>query len=224
MTTSTFGQADFVIITALPKEAQAVVNRLDNHQTVREQQQDIRTYHCGTVPITGTDRAYHVAVVLLPGTGELAAANATTDAIVRWNPNYVLMVGIAAGIPDPKEDRELGDVVVAEQVIGYEHAKVTDKGYEYREQEYPASKLLLDRVRNFWDTSWRTKSLSLVPTTQSVQYRNSTPGRSPLATKSSPRPSSATGSRRVGPSSSPSKWKRRAFFRQSLIALRFATR
>jgi nucleoside phosphorylase/tetratricopeptide (TPR) repeat protein len=86
--------------------------------------------------------------------GELAAANATTDAIVRWNPNYVLMVGIAAGIPNLKEDRELGDVIVADQVIGYEHVKVTDKGYEYREHEYPASALLLDRVRNFWDASW----------------------------------------------------------------------
>ena len=86
--------------------------------------------------------------------GELPAATATTDAIVRWKPQFVLMVGIAAGIPSSKDDRELGDVVVADQVIGYEHAKVTDKGYEYREREYPASALLLDRVRNFWDTSW----------------------------------------------------------------------
>ena len=126
MTTPAFDQADFVIITALPKEAQALVSRLDNHQIVREQQQDIRTYHCGTVPIGGTGRAYCVAVILLPSMGQLAAANATTDALMRWNPNYALMIGIAAGISNLKEDRELGDVVVADQVIGYEHAKVTD--------------------------------------------------------------------------------------------------
>ncbi len=194
MTPSTAGQADFVIITALEKEAKAVVSRLENPQVVHDQQRDIRTYHYGTVPITGTDRAYKVAVVVLPNMGEISAANATTDAIVRWNPDYVLMVGIAAGIPNPKEDRELGDVVVAEQVIGYEHAKVIDKGYEYREQEYPASKLLLDRVRNYWDTSW-TNQIAV------------------------PRPDNAK-----RPVWSPSKWKRRAFSRRSLIALRFATR
>ena len=66
--------------------------------------------------------------------GELSAANSTTDALAQWNPQFVLMVGIAAGIPSSKDERELGDVVVADQVIGYEHVKVTDKGYEYRER------------------------------------------------------------------------------------------
>jgi nucleoside phosphorylase len=147
-------KVDFAIITALEIEAKAVVSRLQNRTVERFEDRDIRTYHCGTIPIEGTNYAYRVVVVLLPNMGELPAANATTDAVVRWNPQFVLMVGIAAGIPSPKDDRELGDVVVADQVIGYEHAKITEKGYEYREREYPASTLLLDRVRNFWDTSW----------------------------------------------------------------------
>jgi nucleoside phosphorylase len=158
------GGLDFVIVTALEKEAQAIVSRLENPRIERDQQQDIRTYHCGAIPITGTDRTYQVVVVLLPNMGELPAATATTDAIVRWKPQFVLMVGIAAGIPSSKDDRELGDVVVADQVIGYEHAKVTDKGYEYREREYPASALLLDRVRNFWDTSWIQQIVAPRPT------------------------------------------------------------
>jgi nucleoside phosphorylase len=112
MPTSTFGQADFVIITALEKEAQAVIRRLENPQVMRDQQRDIRSYHCGTVPITGADRAYKVAVVVLPSMGELSAANATTDALNCWNPNYVLMVGIAGGIA--QDDLDLGDVVVAD--------------------------------------------------------------------------------------------------------------
>jgi hypothetical protein len=93
MTAPPFTQADFVIITALPKEAQAIVNRLENHCEYRDQRKDIRTYHCGTIPITGSDRKYNVAVVLLPNMGEISAANATTDALGFWNPNFVLMVG-----------------------------------------------------------------------------------------------------------------------------------
>ena len=152
MTTSTPRQADFVIITALEKEAQAVVSRLENHTVKRFQAHDIRTYHCGTVPITGTDRAYKVAVVLLPSMGELPAATATTDALATWNPNYVLMVGIAGGIA--QDDLDLGDVVVADQVVGYEYGKVEDERIKPRDHVYPASALLLDRVRNFWDDAW----------------------------------------------------------------------
>ena len=158
MTTSTFGQADFVIITALEKEAQAVIRRLENPQVMRDQQRDIRTYHYGTVAITGTDRAYHVAVVVLPSMGELPAATATTDALNFWNPNFVLMVGIA------QDDLDLGDVVVADQVVGYEYGKVKGNRIMPRDRVYPASALLLDRVRNFWDDAWAEQVKATRPT------------------------------------------------------------
>lgn len=152
MTTSSFDQADFLIITALENEAKAVVSRLENHTTARFQERDIRTYHCGTIPIHDTDRAYRVVVVLLPSMGEISAANATTDALVHWNPQFVLMVGIAGGFA--LDDLDLGDVVVADQVVGYEYGKQTDGGLKPRDHVYPASALLLERVRNFWDDSW----------------------------------------------------------------------
>ena len=152
MTTPAFDQADFVIITALEKEAQAVVKRLENHTVERFQAQSIRTYHCGTVPIEGTGHAYRVAVVLLPSMGELSAANATTDALAQWNPQFVLMVGIAGGFA--QDDLDLGDVVVADQVVGYDYGKVEDERIRPRDRVYPASALLLDRVHNFWDESW----------------------------------------------------------------------
>jgi nucleoside phosphorylase len=143
--------ADFVIVTALEKEAQAVVRRLEDHAVRRFEEQDIRTYHCGTIPIHDTERAYRV-VVLLPSMGEVAAGTAVTDAIVRWNPRFVLMVGIAGGIP--QDDLDLGDVVVADQIVGYKYGKVTDEGIQPRDRVYPVSALLLDRVRSFWDDSW----------------------------------------------------------------------
>jgi nucleoside phosphorylase len=150
--TSDSHKADLVIITALEKEAKAVVSRLEDHRVERFEARDIRTYHCGTIPIQDTERAYRVVVVLLPSMGETSAATAVTDAIARWNPSFVLMVGIAGGIP--QDDLDLGDVVVADQIIGYEYGKVTEDGIEPRDRVYPVSALLLDRVRSFWDDSW----------------------------------------------------------------------
>ena len=46
----TFDQADFVIVTALEKEAQAVVRRLEDCRTKRFEERDIRTYHSGWFP------------------------------------------------------------------------------------------------------------------------------------------------------------------------------
>jgi nucleoside phosphorylase len=143
---------DFAIITALEKEAKAVVSRLENRDTKRFEDRNIRTYHCGTIPIQEAGRSYRVVVVLLPSMGEISAANAVTDTIADWNPRFVLMVGIAGGFA--QDDLDLGDVVVADQVVGYDYGKVVKGGIKPRDRVYPASALLLERVRNFWDEAW----------------------------------------------------------------------
>jgi nucleoside phosphorylase/tetratricopeptide (TPR) repeat protein len=138
---------DFLIITALEHEAQAVIRRLADHHIERFEDRNIRTYHCGTVPIDNSDRAYRVVVVLLPSMGELSAANATTDALPDWQPQHVLMIGIAGGLV--QDDLERGDVVVADQVVGYDYGKQYDNALKPRDHVYPSSALLLERVRNF---------------------------------------------------------------------------
>ncbi|CAG0935149.1 5'-methylthioadenosine/S-adenosylhomocysteine nucleosidase [Thermoflexales bacterium] len=143
---------DFAIITALEKEAKAVVKRLNEHSIVRYEDKDIRTYHYGTIPLQAHNQSYRIVVVTLPNMGNVPAANAMTDTIARWNPQFVLMVGIAGGVP--KDNLDLGDVVVAKQIVGYEYSKVTDEGTKSRDRVYPASALLLERVVNFWDDTW----------------------------------------------------------------------
>ena len=143
---------DFAFITALEKEAKALVRRFENYHTEYFGEHDIRTYHCGTIPVPQNERAYRVVAVLLPKMGEIAAANAVTDTIARWKPKFLIMIGIAGGIP--QDDLDLGDVVVADQIIGYEYGKLTDEEFKHRDRAYPASTLLLERIRNFWDDSW----------------------------------------------------------------------
>ena len=76
-----FGKADFVIITALEKEAKAIVKRLEGQRVIRFEKRDIRTYRCGTVQVQGATGVYRVVVLLLPQMGNVEAANAVTDAM-----------------------------------------------------------------------------------------------------------------------------------------------
>ena len=77
MTTPTFDQADFVIITALPKEAQAV-SGCWKITAIPRPAKGHSHLSLWILAHRQDDQAYRVAVVTLPGMGELAAANATT--------------------------------------------------------------------------------------------------------------------------------------------------
>ncbi len=141
---------DFAIITALEIEATAIVARLENHIIKQFEKESIRTYHYGT--IQGSNQRYRVVVAILPSIGNVPAANATTDTLTQWNPRFVLMVGIAGGIP--QDDLDLGDVVIADQVVGYDYGKVTADGLRPRDHVYPTSAFLRERIHNFWDKAW----------------------------------------------------------------------
>jgi nucleoside phosphorylase len=151
---------DFAIITALEVEHQAIIDRLDHYKRVRDEKVDIWTYCLGRASIANSDEAYRVVVVLLPVTGPELAAVATSDIMRRWNPRNVLMVGIAGGVrQDVKrkwrdDDLELGDVVVAESIEGYEYTKEFDEIQQSRARGYRTSCLLLERARHVQDAQW----------------------------------------------------------------------
>jgi nucleoside phosphorylase len=58
--------------------------------------------------------------------GRVSAALATSDAIRRWKPQYVILVGIAGGIQS--RGVQLGDLLISDQVVDYETEKITDDG------------------------------------------------------------------------------------------------
>jgi hypothetical protein len=130
--------------------------------------------------------------------GELSAANAVTDAIIRWNPRFVLMIGIAGGFP--QDDLDLGDVVVADQIVGYEYGKVTDHGFKPRDRVYPASSLLLDRIIIFGMMAGCNRLTSLYRKILPVPYQKYLSVLSHLVTKLSLQPRFGKNSRNGGPS------------------------
>ncbi|CAG8941374.1 unnamed protein product [Penicillium salamii] len=97
-------------ISALKIEAVAATSMLDEKTEPPFQRipGDKNSYICGKIG------AHHVVITILPGTGGIAAGQAATN-LTRTFPSirYVFMVGIGGGIPRPKHDIKLGDIVVS---------------------------------------------------------------------------------------------------------------
>lgn len=106
--------ASVVIFTALPIEYRAIRAHLTN---LREE-----IHPKGNVYETGiftlNDYSIKVGIVLVRK-GNIKAGVQTERAITHFNPNIVLFVGVAGGI----KDVNLGDVVVADKLYGYESGK-----------------------------------------------------------------------------------------------------
>lgn len=76
-----------------------------------------------------------------------------TDALQNLNSKAVLMVGIAFGIDESKQN--IGDVLIAESVIPYESKRVGKEDTIPRGIEIPSSHLLLNRFKNIKNWSYQ---------------------------------------------------------------------
>ncbi len=111
---------DVVIVTALEEERDAVRARLPNCRQVAPTTDDVRVYYRSDLSVTfpdGKPGTYSIVLTSLATMGRVQATATTGDAIRRWQPRYVLLVGIAGGISD--RDVSLGDVLVSDQVVDY---------------------------------------------------------------------------------------------------------
>ena len=130
--------APYLIITALPEERDAVeaclpgLRRLGGDET-----RGGRIYYETFLDLR---RRRRVIVTVIGEPGRVSAATAAASAIDEWNPEVVLLVGIAGGLAD--QGVLLGDVLVATQILDYEHQKVREGSTEVRPQSWPADPML----------------------------------------------------------------------------------
>src|SRR6266540_2708996 len=119
------------LITAIPEEFVAMRVLLD-HSVEGYVSCDPAPYVMGTLPSRDQGQRHQVALTLLGATATNAAANGCAN-LIRSFPSIVVvvMVGIAAGVPNPlRPDRHvrLGDIVVATQVVDFDHVWATEGG------------------------------------------------------------------------------------------------
>ena len=146
---------DFVIITALEEERDALLAKLPGYKQSPPTDDDIRTYFSAELPVTFSDDTtgtYSLRILCLLGYGRVQAANATNDAIKRWKPRYVLLVGIAGGFEINKAT--LGDLLVPESVVDYELQKITDTETKFRYKEHNCDPRLYGFSKNPIGIEW----------------------------------------------------------------------
>jgi len=147
----TEARVDFVIVTPLEEERDAVLAKLPNHRKLPPTEDDIRIYYSSELSATfpdGSATTYNVVVVIC-GKGRVTATAAVSDAIRRWHPKYIILAGIAGGIA--ASGVKLGDVLVSDQIVDYELQKLTPEGPQIRPQVHPANPRLIEAARNLGD-------------------------------------------------------------------------
>ena len=144
---------DFVIITALEEERDAVLGKLPGHRKLDKESGDVRTYYEGSVETRRADgTVYRVIVTCLSDAGPQRATSAASAVANRWHPKQVLLVGIACGVP---AEANHGDVLVPNQVADYSLTKIWPDGRkEIRWEVHRASANLLDSATNLGAGDW----------------------------------------------------------------------
>ena len=138
-------RVDVAILTALAVEAAAVVEAIGNCSVHRWQG---RSLHLGDVA------GQRVLVFPIGGVGNASAAQAAQQVISVWNPARLMLVGIAGGAPSEPDDIRLGDILVPDQVVGYELAKVTPDDTVRRYEVYRPDAELLARAQSLRPADW----------------------------------------------------------------------
>jgi nucleoside phosphorylase len=142
----------FGILTALPEEF-AAVRSFTDRSCLANVDGDRADYFIGTMPSSVPDRAHQVTLTMLSETGNDAAASACAN-LLRSYPSVrcLLMVGIAAGVPNPgRPERHvrLGDIVVAKGIAEYDSVRENHDGPTSRRAFPPWEDLLAVQLRFF---------------------------------------------------------------------------
>src|SRR5215472_13209198 len=141
----------FGIVTALPEEFTAMRAMIDDASR-RYDADDRADYILGTIPSVDPDIPHQVVLTMLGEIGNDAAAGACANLVRSFRSvRCVLMVGIAAGVPnlqDPDRHVRLGDVVVATRgIVEYDSVRDRADGPVPR-RAFPAASPLLERCAN----------------------------------------------------------------------------
>lgn len=126
-----------VILTALPIEYLAVRSHLKD---------TIKKVHEGTIYELGLfqseAQSWKVAIAEI-GMGNPVAASAAERAIAYFKPRLAFFVGVSGGL----KDVQIGDVVAANKVYGYEFGKVDGEGFKTRPSVYNSTHALEQQAR-----------------------------------------------------------------------------
>lgn len=143
---------DFVVVTALPEERDALLATLPGAQKLDKGIRDIHAFHAARIKTRRKDKSeYAVIVTCLVKMGPITATAQTVSVVARWQPRYVLLVGIACGVRGAVKH---GDILIATQVADYTIGKQEGGLRKINWDVYPCGVSLLDSANDLGD-AWR---------------------------------------------------------------------
>jgi nucleoside phosphorylase len=140
---------DFAIITALKIERLAVLKAFGIDEDRDRERKGTRTYWRKRLPLKD-GMFYEIVVAQCLEMANVNSAILTNDTLHHWQPQAVIMVGIAATAKS-EEKQHLGDLVIGKEVYYYEMGKTTADGKLPQPKQIPVDATLLDRVQSLPD-------------------------------------------------------------------------
>lgn len=115
---------EFAIISTVPVETEAVRNLCPEweEESFRD---DVNTYYVGE--LRDGEKCKNVVTVQSTDMGMVSAAITTMNLAKHYNPKYVIIVGIAAGIGE----HNYGDILIPKEVWNYSSGKICEKEKEF---------------------------------------------------------------------------------------------
>lgn len=113
------------IITILEEEAAAVIKAL----SMNEMKLNVNERLYFSAQIQAEEKTHTVVMTQAFAQGNEAVAGAYNDMVYRFDPEIIILVGIAGGLSD---DVDFGSVVLSHEIISYELRKDTPEGIQRR--------------------------------------------------------------------------------------------
>ena len=107
-------KADIAILTIREDEFSAVFNRLEQYQFETPKGPSGRTYAIFSVPIKRSNEICTIAMARSPEQGSDVSHLVASDIIQDLDPQILLIVGIADGVPN--DEFSLGDVIISSRI------------------------------------------------------------------------------------------------------------
>lgn len=135
----------FLIISALAIEHRAVLQRLDSQQRLEQLGAVFASLGTGKNAPTG------VALPILES-GQLNAAVITTKALILWEPEVTLLVGLSGGFQSAGVSQS--DILVATEIVDFEQQKLTADKAEVRWRSFAPSRKLINSAVSTAASDW----------------------------------------------------------------------
>ena len=135
-------QKEIGIITILDEETQAVIEKLKLIKQPSKFGQ--RIYYTGE--LEGEETIHQVVLTQQLNQGQESVISAYNDLTQKFAPKIIFLIGIAGGI---HEDADYCDVVIGEEIIGYDKQKDTPNGISRRGSSYRIDAKMKPIIQSF---------------------------------------------------------------------------